>query len=78
MPKRGTHVVPREGGDEWAVQKEGASRASRLFTNQADAVKYARNLEQKDNGELYIHRRDGAIRERRSYGNDPHPLQDKS
>ena len=75
MTKKGTHVVPRDNG--WAVRKEGASRASKIFTTQADAVKYARELAQKEKAELYVHRRDGTIRERDSYGNDPFPPKDK-
>ena len=75
MTKNGTHVVPRDDG--WAVRKEGASRASKIFTTQADAVKYARELAQKEKAELYVHRRDGTIRERSSYGNDPFPPKDK-
>jgi len=75
VTKKGTHVVPRDNG--WAVRKEGASRASKIFTTQADAVKYARELAQKEKAELYVHRRDGTIRERSSYGNDPFPPKDK-
>lgn len=78
MSKKVTHVVHREGGKEWAVMKEGASRASKNFTNQADAVKYAIEQARKEKAELYVHRRDGTIRERRSYGNDPLPPRDKA
>lgn len=75
MTKKGTHVVPRDDG--WAVKKEGASRASKNFTTQADAVKYAKEKAQKEKAELYVHRRDGTICERKSYGNDPFPPKDK-
>lgn len=70
-----THVVPRDGG--WAVRKEGASRASKTFSNQADAIRYGRGQAQKERSELYIHRKDGTIRERSSFGNDPCPPKDK-
>ena len=76
MTKKGTHVVPRDHG--WAVKKEGASRASRNFTTQADAVKFAMEQAQKEKAELYVHRRDGTIRDRISYGNDPFPPKDKA
>ena len=76
MTKKGTHVVPRNVG--WAVKKEGASRASKNFTTQADAVKFAKQLAQKEKAELYVHRRDGTIRDRLSYGNDPFPPKDKA
>lgn len=76
MTKKSTHVVPRNVG--WAVKKEGASRASKNFTTQADAVKFAKQLAQKEKAELYVHRRDGTIRDRLSYGNDPFPPKDKA
>ena len=76
MTKKSTHVVPRNVG--WAVKKEGASRASKNFTTQADAVKFAKQLAQKEKAELYVHRRDGTIRDRLSYGNDPFPPRDKA
>ena len=34
-------------------------------------------MSQKQGAELYIHRRDGLIREKNSYGNDPNPPRDK-
>jgi hypothetical protein len=70
--KKSQHVVPRtEGG--WAVRKTGAARASKVFANQQEAVKYAKEVAQKEGGAMYIHRSDGTIRDRSSYGNEPHP-----
>lgn len=69
---KGHHVVPRTDG-RWSVRQTGASRASRVFTTQADAVSYARAQAQKESGELYIHRQDGTVRSRDSYGQDPAP-----
>lgn len=73
MPKTkpGQHVVP--DGDKWAVRKSGSSRASGKFDTKADAIKNARRIAKNQKTELYIHGRDGKIRERNSYGNDPHP-----
>ena len=73
MPKTkpGQHVVP--SGSKWAVRKSGSSRASGTFDRQSDAIDSARKLAKKQKTELYIHGRDGKIRERDSYGNDPHP-----
>jgi hypothetical protein len=66
------HVVPsRDGG--WAVRRSGASRASRLFPTQRDAVQYAREIARKEGAELYVHRGDGTIRDRDSYGVNPMP-----
>jgi hypothetical protein len=70
--KKSQHVVPRTDGG-WAVRKSGAARASKVFTNQEEAVKYAKDVARKEGGQMYIHRLDGTIRDRSSYGNDPHP-----
>ncbi len=71
MPKKGQHVVPN--GGKWSVRKTGASRASGTYGTQAEAVAQAKKIAQNQKTELYIHGRDGRIRERNSYGNDPHP-----
>lgn len=71
MAREGQHVTPR--GSKWSVRKAGASRASGVFDTQKEAVKEARKLARNQKTELYIHGRDGRIRERDSYGNDPYP-----
>ena len=75
MTKSNPHVVPR--GDQWAVQREGADRASSLHPTQADAIDAGRRIAQNERGELFIHRPNGQIRDRDSYGNDPFPPRDK-
>lgn len=75
MAKRSQHVVPSPRGG-WAVRLTGATRASKTFDSQAAAIAYARDLARKDNGELYVHRKDGTIRSRDSYGSDPFPPRD--
>lgn len=76
MSKRSQHVVPNPRGG-WAVRHSGASRASRTFESQKDAVTYARDLARKGGTELYIHRRDGTISNRNSFGSDPHMPKDR-
>lgn len=76
MPKKSQHVVPNQMGG-WSVRKAGAPRATRRFETQQDAIKYARGLAQKEHAELYVHRKDGTIRQKDSYGGDPHPPKDK-
>ena len=67
------HVVPHQGGG-WAVRRSGASRASRVFETQDDAVTYAKQLACKEGAELYIHRGDGTITNRDSCGADSMPV----
>lgn len=69
MAKRGQHVVPSEDG--WSVKRAGASRASSTHATQQEAIDAATRVARNQKTELYIHGRDGRIRERNSYGNDP-------
>lgn len=65
------HVVPRSG--KWGVLSAGSSRASSLHTTQDEAIATARDIAKSRGTELYIHGRDGRIRERSSFGNDSIP-----
>lgn len=65
------HVVP--DGDGWGVRGEGASRLTQRFGTQREAIERGREIAQNQESELLIHRRNGQIRERNSYGNDPFP-----
>lgn len=67
------HAVPHKG--EWANRREGASRVSATFETQALAAAAAREAAMKSHGEAFIHRPNGQIRERNSYGADPYPPQ---
>ena len=71
MNKKGQHVVPDRG--KWSVRRAGASRASGTFSTQKEAIEHGKRLAQSQNTELYIHGRDGRIRERNTYGRDPYP-----
>ncbi|MEX2409941.1 MAG: DUF2188 domain-containing protein [Candidatus Paceibacterota bacterium] len=73
MAKKANHVVPSKDKRGWAVRKSGSTRVSRSFDRKSDAVKYGRKLSKKENSELYIHKRDGRIQDRNSYGKDPFP-----
>ena len=72
MPDRAYHVVSNPDGG-WAVRREGAERASKRFQNKEDAVRYARFICKGARVDLVVHRSDGTIREKNSYGNDPQP-----
>lgn len=71
MQKKGQHVVP--SGGRWSVRSSGASRASATFDTQKEAIDKARERAVREKTELYIHGRDGRIRERSSFGKDPFP-----
>lgn len=69
------HVLPHEKG--WAVKGEGNSRNTRVTDSKEEAVKYAREIARNKKTELVIHKKDGKISDKDSYGNDPHPPKDK-
>lgn len=72
---RDQHVVPREDG--WAVRGEGNSRDTSHHDTQADAAERAREIARSQRSEVVIHRPDGRIRDRDSYGIDPNPPRDR-
>lgn len=71
MPKTNVHIVPRDG--EWAVVREGAERDSSHHGTQGEAIEAGRNTARREGVEIIIHRPNGQIRDRDSYGNDPYP-----
>ena len=69
--KHNVHVVRHEGG--WAHRIEGNGRVSRIYPTQSKAIAGGRDAAIGLKSELYIHGRNGQIREANSYGNDPFP-----
>lgn len=69
------HVVPNNG--QWQVKCQGSEKATKNFETQKQAIDYARSIAIKQQSELIIHGRDGRIRDKDSYGNDPCPPKDK-
>ena len=71
MGKHNQHVVPHEG--TWAVRAEDSSRVTSIHDTQQEAIDAGRQIAQNQATELFIHGRDGRIRERDSHGPDPFP-----
>jgi len=69
------HVVPTDG--DWGVRGEGNSRLTSLHDTQAEAIDAAREIAINQQSEVVIHRPDGRIRDKDSYGNDPFPPRDR-
>lgn len=66
------HVTPHPNGG-WQVKGAGNKRATIITDTQAEARAIARELAIKNQSELIVHRIDGRIREKNSYGNDLYP-----
>jgi hypothetical protein len=48
-----------------------------VFDTQQQAIVYGRDAARKTGSELYIHGRDGTIKNKNSYGADPMPPKDR-
>lgn len=69
--KPDVHTVPH--GDGWANKRAGSDRVSKTFDTKADAQSAGRETARREKTEHIIHKKDGTIGERNSYGNDPYP-----
>ena len=69
--KKNQHVVPASG--KWAEKGEGNNRNTKITQTQREAIDVARKIARKEQSELIIHGKNGRIREKDSYGNDPFP-----
>ncbi len=75
MSKKNVHIVPADSS--WAVKQEGQRVPISHHRTQANADKAARPIAKRNGAELVIHGRDGKIRDKDSFGNDPLPPRDR-
>ncbi len=68
------HVVPHN--NQWQVKTAGAEKATKTLNTQKEATNYARKIAINQQTEVVIHGRNGRIRDKDSYGNDPCPAKD--
>jgi len=73
--KKNQHVVPNNG--QWAVKGEGNSKSTKNFDTQKEAIEFGKEIAKNQKSELVIHRKNGQIRDKDSFGNDPNPPKDK-
>lgn len=66
------HVTPHPNGG-WQVKGTGNRRATAHTDTQNKAINIAREISRNQHSELVIHGRNGQIRAKDSYGNDPFP-----
>ncbi len=72
MPGKNQHVVPTPNG-KWGVRGEGNSKITKETSTQTQAIDIARDIAKNQESEVVIHRKDGTIRDKDSYGKDPCP-----
>jgi len=61
----------------WAVKGEGNKRATKITKTKKEAIDIGKKIAKNQKSELYIQNREGKIRSKDSYGNDPCPPKDK-
>ena len=70
--QKNQHVTPRPDGKQ-QVKGAGNNRATVRTSTQGEAIKIARPIALNQASELVIHRPNGQIRAKDSYGNNPFP-----
>lgn len=60
------YVIPYHG-DQWAVKKEGAAKAEKVFDKKTDAVELGRQEAKEANAALTIQKKTGKLQKRTSY-----------
>jgi len=76
MTGKNQHVVPMPNGN-WGVRGEGNSKFTKVISTQVQAIKVAREIAKNQGSEVVIHGKDGAIRDKDSFGKDPCPPKDR-
>ncbi len=66
------HVTPHPQGG-WQVKSANSQRATVRVSTQAEGIAIAREIAKNQKSEVVIHRPNGQIRDKNSYGNDPYP-----
>jgi len=69
------HVVPH--GNKWEVKREGNPSPISSHNLKDRAIDFGRPLAKNQGSEFVIHRKDGTIQDKDSYGKDPCPPKDK-
>lgn len=72
MSKSTRHVVPDMKGG-WIVKKSGTEFSRKIYPTQREAIQQGVSISKMERSELIIHRKDGSIRDVRSYAADPLP-----
>ncbi|NUP12917.1 MAG: DUF2188 domain-containing protein [Polyangiaceae bacterium] len=72
----GVHTTPNPGGKGWVNQVNGETVSRHIKKD--NAVERGREIAIDKKAEHTIHKKDGTIGEKNSYGNDPNPPKDKN
>lgn len=76
MPKKPIHTVPSPKGG-WDNKEEKNPKPISHAPTKVEAIKLGREKAKEEKTEHIIHKKDGKIGDKNSYGNDPNPPKDK-
>ena len=65
------HVLRNPGGG-WYVQLGGDERSTSVHRSQLEAIEEGRRLAKAEKAKLFIHGKDGQVRDRFNYDGSPH------
>ncbi|MDL2319026.1 DUF2188 domain-containing protein [Eubacteriales bacterium OttesenSCG-928-A19] len=71
MVGKNVHVVHHKNGNNWQVKYENEEMPLAMFDTQREAIANGREVAMQQKAELLVHRKDGVIRNKWSYGHDP-------
>lgn len=64
-PEKIYRVKPR--GEDWVVEKEWSARPSNVFEKKKPAVERGKELAERNDSLLLVHKQDGAVHQRHDY-----------
>lgn len=70
------HITHNPNGG-WNVLGAGNKKPTIILPTKKEAIDYGKAIAKNQQSELVIHRLDGKIQDKDSYGNDPHPPKDR-
>lgn len=65
------HVTKHPDG--WQAKEAGSEYPTAVFNRQSEAIQFGTTLAKVNQSEIFIHGRNGRIRERNTFGHDPFP-----
>ncbi len=76
MKKRKSyHIIPTSNGG-WTVKSSSSKASMGTFKTQKQAISHAKHEAKKEEGILYVHDKNGYIRESHNFGKDIYPPRD--
>lgn len=70
------NMLQKNPNGGWDVKGAGNSKPTKIVQTQKEAIDIAKSIAKSQKSEVVIHGKDGKIRDKDSYGNNPCPPKD--